>query len=129
MLCLGDTIFHLSKQGDKMLIEIFTDFIRNRKDLREYVAIRKSIQERGEFNDATLVRIQENLERLKVEYPDVYEDMYAVLESIFENDAGQPVDYPLDFAREILKLFKNRSPQEIYEEYKAILSHKYQTRN
>lgn len=112
-----------------LLIEIFTDFIRNRKDLREYVKIRKSIHERGEFNDATLIQIQENLERLKSEYPDVYENMYSVLERVFENDAGQPVDYPLDFAREILKMFKNRSPQEIYEEYKAVLKHKYQTRN
>lgn len=112
-----------------MLIEIFTDFIRNKKDLREYVTIRKSINERGEFNDATLIQIQTNLERLKDEYPKLYEDMYGVLENVFANDAGQSVDYPLDFSREVLKLFGNKTPQAIYEEYKAILSHKYQTKN
>jgi hypothetical protein len=55
--------------------------------------------------------------------------MYAVLEAVFENDAGQRVDYPLDFAREVLKMFKNSSLEAIYEEYKAILEHKYQTQN
>jgi predicted nuclease with TOPRIM domain len=112
-----------------MLIEIFTDFIRSRKDLREYIALRKTIQERGEFNDATLIKIQEKLERLQQENPQIYEKMYAVLEAVFENDAGQRVDYPLDFAREVLKMFKNSSLEAIYEEYKAILEHKYQTQN
>ena len=112
-----------------MLIDIFTDFIRNRKDLREYVALRKTIHERGEFNDATLMKIQENIERLKAEDPDVYAKMYEVLERVFENDAGQSVDYPLNFAREMFKMFQNRLPQEIYEEYKAVLEHKYQTLN
>ena len=112
-----------------MLIEIFTDFIRNHKDLREYVEIRKTIHERGEFNDATLIHIQENLERLQREDPKIYEKMYAVLEAVFENDAGQRVDYPLDFARAIFQMFQNRSLETIYEEYKAILQHKYQTQN
>jgi len=43
-----------------MLIELFTDYIRNRKDLREYVVKRKTINERGEFNDLALIKIQEN---------------------------------------------------------------------
>ena len=34
-----------------MLIDVFTDFIRNKKDLREYVEKRKRINERGEFNN------------------------------------------------------------------------------
>ena len=88
---------------------MFTDFIRNRKDLREYVVIRKTIHERGEFNDTTLIQIQENLERLKVENPDIYEKMYEVLEIVFENDAGQNVDYSLNFARQIFKMFKNKT--------------------
>ncbi len=112
-----------------MLIEIFTDFIRGRRDLREYVALRKTIQERGEFNDTTLIKIQENLERLEKENPQIYQKMYEVLEAVFENDAGQRVDYPLDFSRAILKMFKNSSLESIYEEYKAILKHKYQTKN
>ena len=106
---------------------MFTDFIRNRKDLREYVVIRKTIHERGEFNDTTLIQIQENLERLKVENPDIYEKMYEVLEIVFENDAGQNVDYSLNFARQIFKMFKNKTPEDIYKEYKAVLKHKYQT--
>ena len=110
-----------------MLIEMFTDYIRNRKDLREYVEKRKTIHERGEFNDAALITVQENLERLKAENPDIYEKMYEVLEEVFERNVGQVVDYPLDFVREILKLYKNRSPEKIYEEYKAVLEHKYQT--
>ena len=112
-----------------MLIEIFTDYIRNRKDLREYVQVRKTIHERGEFNDASLILIQENLERLQKEEPEVHEKMYAVLEEVFKADAGQPVDYPLDFAREVFKMFKKQPAQKIYEEYKAVLEHKYQTKN
>jgi hypothetical protein len=110
-----------------MLIEIFIDYIRNRKDLRKYVVKRKTIQERGEFNDVTLLQIQENLERLRVENPDIYEKMYEVLETVFENDAGQRVDYALNFARQMSKMFKNKTPEEIYKQYKAVLKHKYQT--
>ncbi|WP_345992825.1 hypothetical protein [Sulfurimonas sp. HSL-1716] len=110
-----------------ILIEMFTDYIRNRKDLREYVEIRKTIHERGEFNDDSLIKIQENLERLKIDNPEIYEKMYAVLEEVFKRDVGQIVDYPLDFAREILKMYKNRSSQSIYEEYRAVLEHEYQT--
>lgn len=110
-----------------MLIELFTDYIRNRKDLREYVEKRKNINERGEFNDASLIKLQENLERLQQENPEIYEKMYEILEDIFNKNLGQEVEYPLDFAREVLKMFKNQSLQSIYEEYKAVLEHKYQT--
>ncbi len=108
---------------------MFTDYIRNRKDLREYVQKRKTINERGEFNDASLIKIQENLERLKIENPDIYEKMYGVLEELFERNKGHIVEYPLDFAREIFKMYKNQSPEAIYEEYKAVLEHKYQSMN
>ncbi|WP_304544869.1 hypothetical protein [Sulfurimonas microaerophilic] len=112
-----------------LLIEIFTDYIRNKKDLREYVERRKDINERGEFNDAKLIQIQENLERLKSENPEIYNKMYDVLEEIIEQDKGQFVDYSLDFAREVLKMFKNQSLESIYEEYRDTLKHKYQTLN
>lgn len=113
-----------------MLIEIFTDYIRNKKDLRDYVEIRKGINERGEFNDLKLIRIQENLERLQRENPEVYAGMYAVLEEVFRRNAGQEFEYPLDFAREILKMYHtHQTPQDILDEYKMVLEHKYQTLN
>lgn len=112
-----------------LLIEIFTDYIRNKKDLREYVERRKDINERGEFNDTKLIQVQENLERLKSENPEIYNKMYEVLEEIIKQDKGQFVDYSLDFAREVLKMFKNQSLESIYEEYQDTLKHKYQTLN
>lgn len=112
-----------------MLIEIFTDFIRNKKDLREYIEVRQGIRERGEFNDAKLLQIQENLERLKKENPEIYNGMYDILEEVFRRDEGDYFYYSLDFAKEILKMFKNQSLESIYKEYKAILDHKYQTMN
>ncbi|MDH4944351.1 hypothetical protein [Sulfurimonas sp. C5] len=112
-----------------MLIEIFTDYIRNKKDLREYVEVRKTINERGEFNDASLIKVQENLERLKKENPEIYAKMYEVLEEVFRRDQGNNIEYSLDFAREILKMFQKQSLESIYEEYAAVLEHKYQTVN
>jgi hypothetical protein len=113
-----------------MLIEIFTDYVTNRKSLKEYVEIRKTIHERGEFNDATLLRAQENLDKLKAENPEIYEKMYTVLAEVISQDAGQRVEYPLDFVREILKMYTNHmTPEMIYEEYKMVLEHKYQTPN
>lgn len=112
-----------------MLIEIYSDFIRNKKDLRDYIELRKTIHGRGEFNDNKLLKIQENLEKLKAENPEIYEKMYAVLEEVYKRDEGNFVDYPLDFSREILKMFQNQSLESIYEEYKATLAHKYQTLN
>lgn len=110
-----------------MLIDIFTDYIRNKKDLREYIEVRKTVNERGEFNDQKLIRIQENLERLQKENPEIYNKMYEVLEEVFKQDKGNYIEYSLDFAREILEMFKSRSLESIYENYKAVLKHKYQT--
>ena len=49
------------------LIELFTDYVLNRKNLKEYVELRKTIHERGEFNDSKLIQAEENLQRLKSE--------------------------------------------------------------
>jgi hypothetical protein len=74
--------------------------------------------------------VQENLERLKLENPLIYENMYAVLAEVIKRDAGQMADYPLDFAREILKMYAGRvTPEMVYEEYKMVLEHRYQTLN
>jgi len=81
--------------------------------LREYVKLRKNINERGEFNDQKLIRIQENLEQLKQENFDIYQKMYATLEEVYKRDQGNYIDYPLDFAREILKMY-NRQSAEIF---------------
>lgn len=113
-----------------MLIEIFTDYIRSKRDLRDYVEVRKRVNERGEFNDAKLIMIQEHLERLQKEKPEVYAKMYEVLEEVYKRDAGQISEYPLDFAREILKMYTtHQTPEEICEEYAMVLDHKYQTLN
>lgn len=106
------------------LIETFTDYVLNRKSLKEYVEVRKTINERGEFNDAKLVQAQDNLERLKNEQPDVYEGMYETLARIYARNAGLTIEYPLDFIRQILKLYKDsHTPKQICEEYRRILDH------
>ncbi len=111
-----------------MLIDIFSDFIRNKKNLREYIEVRKGINERGEFNDSQLVKIQENLEKLQKEDSDILSKMYEVLEEVYEKDEGNYIDYPLDFARMILNIYNgNQTLQESYNTYKAVLKHKYQT--
>ena len=106
------------------LIEIFTDHVLNRKSLKEYVEVRKTINERGEFNDAKLIQAQENLERLKAEEPDIYEGMYETLARIYARNAGLTVEYPIDFVRQILRMYSgNRTPRQVYEEYNQILGH------
>ena len=111
-----------------MLIDIFADYIRNKKDLRDYVELRKTINERGEFNNSQLIQIQENLEKLKKEHSEMLTKMYEVLEEIYQKDEGNYIDYPLDFARIILHIFdNNQSLDEIYTTYKAVLKHRYQT--
>jgi hypothetical protein len=112
------------------LIELFTDHVTNRKSLKDYVELRKTINERGEFNDTSLIRAEENLQRLKREEPELYEKMYEVLAEVFRRDAGHRVEYPIDFVRQVLKLYKNRlTPRRIYEEYLQVLDHRYQTLN
>lgn len=109
-----------------LLIEIFTDYIVNKKSLKEYVELRKTINQRGEFNDATLLQADENLQRLKQENPEIYDTMYAILSEVMRRDQGHTVEYPLDFTREILKLYKGKmTPEEVCEEYRHILEHRY----
>jgi hypothetical protein len=110
-----------------MLIDIFSDYIRNKKDLRQYIKLRKTINERGEFNDSQLLQIQENLERLKKENFEIYSKMYEVLEKVYQQDQGNYIEYPLNFASSILQMYKTQPINEIYDTYKDILKHKYQT--
>ncbi len=106
------------------LIETFTDYILNRKNLKEYVEVRKTIHERGEFNDAKLIQAEENLQRLKKEEPEVYEGMYETLAKIYARGAGLTIEYPLDFIRQILRMYKTSlTPTQVYEEYKRVLEH------
>ncbi|MDD4855899.1 MAG: hypothetical protein PHQ22_09305 [Sulfuricurvum sp.] len=106
------------------LIETFTDYVLNRKSLKEYVEFRKTTKERGEFNDTKLIQAQENLERLKTENPEIYEAMYTTLDAIYARNAGLTIEYPLDFIRQILRMYKSSlSVQQIYEEYKRMLDH------
>ncbi|MDP1784074.1 MAG: hypothetical protein Q8K81_01465 [Sulfuricurvum sp.] len=106
------------------LIEIFTDHVLNKKSLKDYVEIRKTIHERGEFNDASLIRAEENLQRLKREEPEIYEHMYETLREIYKRNSGLSIEYPVDFFRQILKMYKNSlSVQQVYEEYTRTLDH------
>ena len=106
-----------------LLIEMFTDYVYNKKDLREYVQKRRDMNERGEFNDATLILAQENLERLKKEDPLIYNAMYDVLRQYVKLDYEQPLEYPIDFVRIVSKLYKQRfTPEKMYANYKGGLS-------
>ncbi|MFK5975365.1 MAG: hypothetical protein QM493_02545 [Sulfurovum sp.] len=106
------------------LIEIFTEYVRERKSLRDYVEERKSIDSRGEFNNNKLIKAQENLDRLKEEEPEIYELMYQVLERYYIEDKGYTIEYPIDFVREVLKMYQNSLlPKEVYELYLKGLSH------
>lgn len=105
-------------------IEIFTDYVKHRKSLKEYIAIRKMIHEQGEFDDASLIKAEENLLRLQREEPDVYDGMYATLEELYERNIGLTIEYPIEFIRQILKMYCNTlTPVQIYEEYKRVLDH------
>lgn len=106
------------------LIETFTDYILNRKSLKEYVEVRKTINERGEFNDAKLIQAEENLQRLKKEDPEIYEGMYATLAKIYAKNKGLTIEYPIEFTRQILRMYKTSlTPAQVYEEYKRVLGH------
>ena len=107
-----------------LLIELFSDYIFNKKDLREYVEQRKTINERGEFNDAQLIQAEENLQRLKEEDNEIYELMYETFHEYIKLDKGLSIEYPLNFTRAILALYKNHiTPQKVYEDYKSGLTH------
>jgi hypothetical protein len=106
------------------LIELFADYVQNKKSLKEYVEKRKDINTRGEFNDKTLLQAQEDLERLKKEDPEVYDLMYSTLNQYYKNDDGHTLEYPIDFIRQILKIYQKNIPaQKIYECYKKGLHH------
>ncbi|MGB5966091.1 MAG: hypothetical protein WBF77_06905 [Sulfurimonadaceae bacterium] len=108
------------------LIEIFTDHVVNRKSLKEYVEIRKGLHERGEFNDKKLIQAEENLQRLKQEDKETYEQMYTTLADIFKQDTGDIVEYPINFIREVLKIGQNgMTAKKVCEEYKRSLDHHF----
>ena len=106
------------------LIELFTDYVRNEKDLKEYVEKRKHINTRGEFNNKTLLQAAEDLERLKIEEPEIYVLMHETLNEYYEADNGHFVEYPIDFIRQILKIYQNNiSAKKVYECYVKGLNH------
>ncbi|OHD94259.1 MAG: hypothetical protein A2019_05880 [Sulfurimonas sp. GWF2_37_8] len=106
------------------LINIFNDYIVNKKSLKHYIEVRKTLNERGEFNDALLAKAQDNLDRLKSENEAIYDGMYEVLYEIIKRDEGYHVEYPINFTREVLKLYEHgNTPQKVYEEYKRSIEH------
>ena len=106
------------------LIEMFSDYVFNKKDLREYVQKRAELDERGEFNDATLILAQENLERLEREDPKIYESMYETLREYKRLRYNQPLEYPIDFIRIVSRLYKQRfTPEKMIANYKGGLTH------
>jgi len=108
------------------LIELFSDYIVNRKDLKEYVQKRKYLNERGEFNDIKLTTAQENLDKLKKEDLKTYEHMYMILDKIIKADRGHYVEYPINFIKAILKMYRGHAtPQDVCSEYAKELTHRY----
>ncbi len=108
------------------LIDIFRDHVVNRKSLKDYVEIRKDIHERGEFNDASLLRAEELLQCVKTVDSESYESLYKTLDEIIRLDDGNAVEYPIDFVREILKIGKNgMTAREVAEEYRRTLDHHF----
>jgi len=108
------------------LIDLFTDHVVHRKSLKDYVEIRKNIHERGEFNDKILLQAEEDLQRLKREDPEVYEAMYDTLAEIMHRDEGHYVEYPINFIRQILRIYKDGIPAEkVLEAYRRELDHRY----
>lgn len=107
-----------------LLIEIFTDTILNKKNLKDYVKIRKENNKRGEFDDASLMRAEENLQRLKNKNPEIHDAMYETLAKIYERNIGLTLEYPIDFIRQILKMYNGSlTPCQVYEEYQRVLNH------
>ena len=109
------------------LIEIFSDYVYNKKDLGEYVEQRRNINERGEFNDAQLIQAEKNLQRLKKEDPAIYTLMYSTLDEYVRMDRGHTIEYPINFIREVLNLYKDgSSADKVHENYKRGLTHQHQ---
>ena len=108
------------------LIAIFTDHVVNRKSLKDYVEIRKNIHERGVFNDQTLLQAEEDLQRLRREDNATYEAMYRTLEEIIRRDEGYFVEYPVNFIKQILRIYQGGIPaKKVLEEYRRELDHHY----
>lgn len=106
------------------LIELFTDYVRNKKSLKEYVEKRKYINTRGEFNNKALIQAEDTLQKLKQQDPKIYQLMYETLEEYYKLDDGYTIEYPIDFIRQILRMYQyDNSPQKIYECYKKGLVH------
>jgi len=106
------------------LIDLFSDYVRNRKNLIEYVEKRKGINARGEFNDTQLKVASQKLERLKKEYPEIYEGMHQTLEEYYKQDQGHYVEYPINFLKQILMMFETHvTVKDIYQSYKDGLNH------
>lgn len=114
------------KRMTMSLINIFTDHVLNRKSLKDYVEIRKGLNERGEFNDRKLLEAEETLQCLKKIDPQTYEEMYAILNEIIERDKGHVVEYPINFVREVLRIGHNgMSARMVCEEYRRSLEHTF----
>ena len=107
------------------LIELFSEYIRNQKSLVDYVEERKTIGTRGEFNNETLLLAAKKLERLKEEDPLVYKEMHELLEEYYNRDEGHFVEYPINFTRQILKLYETEraTPERVLECYRLGLDH------
>ncbi len=108
------------------LIELFSEYIRNQKSLVDYVEERKKMTKtRGEFNNETLLLAAEKLERLKEEDPAVYKEMHGLLEEYYNKDEGHFVEYPINFTRQILKLYESEraTPKRVLECYRQGLDH------
>jgi hypothetical protein len=64
------------------------------------------------------------LDKLKVEDKEIYDLMYETLFEYKRLNRGHPIEYPINFVREILSLSKtNMSPQKVYENYRSGLKH------
>jgi len=108
------------------LIDIFTDYVVNKKSLKDYVEVRKTLSERGEFNDTLLCKEEDNLQRLKAEDEKIYNAMYCVLKEIFERDQGHYVEYPINFIKAVLKMYENgNTTKKVYDEYARSLEHRF----
>lgn len=108
------------------LIEIFTDHVVNRKSLKDYVEIRKGLHEHGEFDDELLIQAEDKLQRLKKVDREIYEKMYAILDEVIRRDTGHTVEYPINFIREVLKIYQGGlSAKQVCEEYERVLEHHF----
>lgn len=106
------------------LIDLFSDYIRNKKDLLEYIEKRRDYNEVGEFSDEQLRLAKQKLERLKEESSETYEKMHQLLEEYYRQDQGHFVEYPINFLKQILKMYENHvTVEQIVKSYEEGLSH------